>query len=320
MDPLRPAAPRAAYFDAERKAWIISRYADVLAALREPALKQERPAGKRSNREAHTRTQTLAAAPHSRELREWCSSIERSAHERLGALPCGEPVDLLREVIRPWTLNAAILALRDGPAHQARLLRLNGDQTGGSSIRRKLARAEFELVFRKRPGEKSVFIGISETLPGFLANSCVALLQEVEALEQLRAQPELTASAVEELLRYAGLVHSLVRCATCDLNLFGVRISAGEKVILKLAEANRDPEQFTDPNRLEVTRRAAGNLALGHGEHSCAGAAPLRAATSILIRAILDTFSEIRLAVGLIEWRWGDTLVSPATVPIIARR
>ena len=322
MDPLCPAAPRTAYFDGERRAWILSHYADVLSALREPALEQERTAGKRPNKEAHTRAHTLAALPQSDGLREWRAAIESSADGVLAGLPAGEPVDLIREVIRPWSLNAAILALPDGLVHRARLLRLGGTTGGGGgfSLRRKLARAEFELMFRKRPGEKSSFIGISETLPAFLANASVGLLRHPEELARLRTQPELTPSAVEELLRYGGLVHSLMRRAARDVTLCGLQIARGDRVVLKLSEANRDPAQFPDPNRLDITRKVAPNLALGHGEHACVGAAFLRTAAVVMLRAIVKSFSDIRPAPEEIEWHWGDTLVSPAAVPVILRR
>jgi cytochrome P450 len=311
MDALSPPPPQPARFDPARGAWILSRYADVLAALHDPALQQEQ--GKRP----HTRAQVLSAIPSSR-LAEWQPAIERLAEEAFATPPSNHPVDLLRDVLRPWSREIAILALRDTPARKQSLGRIvRGRDAPSGRLTGKLARARFELFFRKRPGDKSAFIGISETLPAFLANAWLALLRHPAEFARLRAQPELMPAAIEELLRYAGLVHSLARRAAADTFLAGVRIATGDRVTLKLASANRDPQQFSNPNCLDLSRRASGHLALGHGERSCIGAMPLRTAFAVVTRAFVERFASAEIH-GAIEWRWGDTLVSPAALPVVA--
>jgi cytochrome P450 len=311
MDALSPPTPQPAHFEPARGAWILSRYADVLSALHDPALLQEQ------GKQPHTRAQVLSAIPSSR-LAEWQPAIERMAGEIIAALPENRRIDLLREVLRPWTQEIAILALRDGPARKRRLQRIvEARDAPASRLTGKLARARFELFFRKRPGDKSAFIGISETLPAFLANAWLALLRHPAEFARLRAQPELMPAAIEELLRYAGLVHSLARRAAADTSLAGVSIAAGDRVILKLASANRDPQQFSNPNCLDLSRRASGHLALGHGERSCIGAMPLRAASAVITRALVERFASAEIEAE-IDWRWGDTLVSPAALPVVA--
>jgi cytochrome P450 len=326
-DPLMPDPPEPAHFDLGVSAWVLSRYADVVAALREPALRQEKPRGKSSPSDGGSksplRTGVLAALSPWR-LEEYQRPMEVLARDLMGRLPVGCPVDLLNDVIRPWTLSVAMLVLGVTLAEEGRLVRLVRDRSNDeaglvSALRRKLATAKYERLFRGRAVEKSTFIGISETLPAFLASAWLALLRHPLELDRLRAQPELMPRAIDELLRYVGLVHSLVRYATSQIDLAGIRIAAGDRVILKLASANRDPEQFPDPGRLDLTRRLAGHIALGSGPHSCAGVTMLRLAASVATRALLDRFTEVGIA-GEIEWRRGSTLVSPARLPMVLAR
>src|SRR5580658_4972206 len=200
MDALLPPPPQPAHFDPARGAWILSRYADVLSALHDPALLQER---------------STARAPGAlplASLAEWQTVADRLAGEIIAALPASTRIDLVRDVLRPWTEEIAILALRDGPARKRSLRRIvQARRAQSGRLRRRLARARLELFFRGRPGDRSAFIGISETLPAFLANAWLALLRHPTQLARLREQPELMPAAIEELLRYAGLVHSLAR-------------------------------------------------------------------------------------------------------------
>ena len=92
--------------------------------------------------------------------------------------------------------------------------------------------------------------------------------------------------AIEELLRYAGIVRRVFRRATADIDLGGVRIAEGELAVLMLASANRDPEQFPDPDRLLLARPAAGHVSLGTGRNSCVGALLIRLAASVATGAL----------------------------------
>ncbi len=316
MDPLCPAPPQTAYFDSTLRAWVLSSHADIIAALHEPALRQESAPGRSSEKPSNVRAHLLDALSPAK-LKQWQQVMERSGCEIIAALPANSRVDLLAHVILPWTLDLAILTLRDGSTHRRRLQRLaHGRSAGKSRLRSKLASLEFKFFFRGRPGDKSAFIGVSETLPAFLANAWVALLRHPDEFARLRSCPESIPAAIEEFLRYSGLVHSLVRVASADTSLAGVQIAAGDKVILKLASANHDPEQFPDPDRLDIARCPAGHLALGHGEHSCVGALLLRAASTALTRALITRFAGVQIE-GEIEWCWGGTLVSPTSLPAV---
>src|SRR5947207_646604 len=119
--------------------------------------------------------------------------------------------------------------------------------------------------------------------------------------------------AVEELLRYAGLASSVFRRATARLDLGGVTILEGERVILMLASANRDPARFPEPDRLDVSRRLGGQVALGAGPHSCVGALLIRMAATVATEALVQKAAAREIA-GPIEWRGGSGFRSPASL------
>jgi cytochrome P450 len=153
-------------------------------------------------------------------------------------------------------------------------------------------------------------------IPGtFWANAWLALLENPSQLERLRAEPYLMPRAIEELLRYSGPVHTLVREADQTLELGGVTIAQGERVILKVALANRDPEHFTDPNSLDIARRTAGHLALGGGLHSCVGALLVRMAATLAIRAFAEKLNRAEL-IDPVVWRRGSALGSPYSLRV----
>ena len=112
------------------------------------------------------------------------------------------------------------------------------------------------------------------------------------SIARLRAHPELLPGAIEELLRYAGIVRRVFRRATANVDLGGVRIAEGELAVLMLASANRDPEQFPDPDRLDLTRPITSHVALGTGRNSCVGAMLIRMAASVATGALTATFAE----------------------------
>jgi cytochrome P450 len=120
---------------------------------------------------------------------------------------------------------------------------------------------------------------------------------------------------MEELLRYRGPVHTLTREAVQALELAGVRIAQGQRVILKMALANRDPEHFPDPNSLDITRPSAGHLALGAGSHSCVGALLVRMAAVSATRAFANNMAGAEL-VQPVVWRRGSTLDSPSSLRV----
>jgi cytochrome P450 len=141
-----------------------------------------------------------------------------------------------------------------------------------------------------------------ETTSNMLGLGTLALLQHPDQLELVRDDPAAVAPAVEELLRWLGIVHSgIPRNTTQDVELGGVVIPADSLVILALAAANRDPRFHDDGDRLDVTRDAAGHVAFGHGLHHCLGAPLARMEMRIAFPALLRRFPGLAPAVPFEE-------------------
>jgi cytochrome P450 len=141
-----------------------------------------------------------------------------------------------------------------------------------------------------------------ETTSNMLGLGTLALLRHPEQLAVVRDDPAAVAGAVEELLRFLGIVHSgIPRTTTEDVEVGGVAIPADSLVVLALAAANRDPEFLAGGDRLDVTRDAGGHLAFGHGVHHCLGAPLARMEMRIAFPALLRRFPDLALAVPFEE-------------------
>jgi cytochrome P450 len=149
-----------------------------------------------------------------------------------------------------------------------------------------------------------LFAGYENTVH-LIGNATLALLSHPGQLAALRADPGRLGGAVEELARYDGPAPLAIRrFPTEDITIGGVRIPAGETVLLCLAAAHRDPHRFTEPDRLDIGRDATGHLALGHGIHYCLGAPLARMETEIALAALLDRFPRLALDVPPSELSW----------------
>jgi cytochrome P450 len=141
-----------------------------------------------------------------------------------------------------------------------------------------------------------------ETTSNMLGLGTLALLRHPEQLAQVRDDPAQVEPAVEELLRWLSIVHSgIPRTTKTEVELAGHTIPAGELVVCALPIANRDPALIADPERLDVTRGAAGHLAFGHGVHHCLGAPLARMEMRIAFPALLRRFPNLATAVPFEE-------------------
>ncbi|MER7849027.1 cytochrome P450 [Kitasatospora sp. NPDC096077] len=153
-----------------------------------------------------------------------------------------------------------------------------------------------------------LFAGYENTVH-LIANAVLALLTHPEQLAALRADPELIEGAVEEFARFDGPAPLAIRRFPREpVTIGGVTVPAGETVLLSLASANRDPGQFTDPDRLDLRRRENGHLALGHGIHYCLGAPLARMETALAITALLRRFPDLALDVPVERLRHRPTM------------
>jgi cytochrome P450 len=136
-----------------------------------------------------------------------------------------------------------------------------------------------------------------DTTANMLSLGTFALLRNPAQMAALRADPALIDQAVEELLRYLSVAKTFHRTALEDVEVGGRTITAGTTVVLSYNTANRDPERFPDPHRLDVHRQDGGHLAFGHGIHLCLGAQLARIEMRVAFSALLARFPTLRLAV-----------------------
>src|SRR6202789_1248755 len=112
----------------------------------------------------------------------------------------------------------------------------------------------------------------NETTTNLIGNGMLALGRNPSSMNLLRQTPEMMPRAIEEILRYDGPVQSTIRFTKENINLGGTDLPANQHCFIILAAANRDPAQFDDPDRFDITREPRDHLALGEGIHFCIGA------------------------------------------------
>jgi len=134
-----------------------------------------------------------------------------------------------------------------------------------------------------------------ETTTNLIGKSVLALLRNPGALDELRADPELLPSAVNELVRYDCPVQMVTRWAYQDDVLRGRGIQEGDNVVLVLGSANRDPRVFADPDGLRLRRRSGRHCGFGGGVHRCLGAALARVEAEIALAVLFECLPGLHL-------------------------
>ncbi|MEV0060788.1 cytochrome P450 [Nocardia sp. NPDC050718] len=144
-----------------------------------------------------------------------------------------------------------------------------------------------------------------ETTVSFVSMSVFTLLMAPRLQCALARRPESLPTAVEELFRYLTPTQGTwTRFALDDVPIGDIVIPAGSAVVVDLVAANRDPDRFDHPDRLDPTRADTKHLAFGHGPHYCPGATLARKQAQVLLGVLLPRLSELRLAVPVTEVRW----------------
>ena len=229
----------------------------------------------------------LAVPREEREpLREWSLAI-------LGAL---EPVLSPEQQARGEQAVAGFLAYletlvarrraRPGDPERDVLTRLmQGEQDGERLSERELLH---NIIFILNAGH--------ETTTNLVGNGLYALLEWPQERARLLAAPKLIRTAVEEFLRFESPNQLGNRLTTAPVEICGVAIPAGTYLTIGIGAANRDPEEFPDPDRLDIAREPNRHLAFGSGPHVCIGLNVARLEGRIAIRRFLARFPEYRLA------------------------
>jgi cytochrome P450 len=334
LDSPIPPQTEAPYFDNVLEAWVLSRYSDVLAAFRSSELSPSSPNSKTFEPpdesvllKMRAETQDALSPP---KLNEWRDRLTPEAIALLATLPTESPdqsiaqsVDLIAAYARPLCLRLAAI-VTGIPLDRAHQLEPKAHQVSAAAAdpydqalhsTAKTIDEELRTCFHSGPESLrgSTFVALSQTMPAILGNAWFALLEHPQQWTLLHRQPELLDQAIEELLRYAGLVRILFRTATTDVNLNGCYIRRGERLVFRIIAANRDPERFEDPHQVQIGRRAAGHLALGAGPHSCVGASLIRMAAVTITAPLLEKFSSATLTQP-VTWQGGAGFRLPSSL------
>jgi cytochrome P450 len=161
-----------------------------------------------------------------------------------------------------------------------------------------------------------LLVGGHETTVNLIANGLLALMRNPDELELLRRDDGAEVGAVEEILRYDAPVQYSGRVVRTDTEIGGKVVRAGEGIRMIFASANRDPEVFEDPDRLDVKRDPNPHLAFGYGIHYCLGAQLARLEGRIALSTIVRRFPSLRLAEGELRWRPAAVLRGLEALPL----
>ncbi|MGC2710576.1 MAG: cytochrome P450, partial [Candidatus Sulfotelmatobacter sp.] len=138
-------------------------------------------------------------------------------------------------------------------------------------------------------------VGGQETTTNLIGNGMLTLLRNRDAMEQLRSDSSIIQSAVEELLRYESPSQHTARLAPEDLEMGGKKVRKRQAVIAVMGAANRDPERFPDPDRLDLTRQDNRHVAFGWAAHFCFGAPLARIEGQIAFETLLRRLPNLAL-------------------------
>lgn len=293
----------------------------------------------------HTRLRRLVSAAFTpRRVEKLGPTIARVAGELLDAVASQGTADLVASYALPLPVRVicALLGVPDRDRDQVRAwsdavfaapvdaAAVAGLHAARSALRGYLA--ELLAAKRRSPGddllsalsaqddrltdEELVATGVlllvagHETTAGLIAAATLRLLTYPEHLARVRRDRTLIPAAIEESLRVDGaVVLGLVRYTKEETTVAGVRIPAGQPVMLCTPAANRDPARFADPGAVDLTRAQNPHLSFGHGIHFCLGAPLARLEARIAVEALLDRLPDLALAVPPADVRWRSGVV-----------
>ncbi len=160
----------------------------------------------------------------------------------------------------------------------------------------------------------------NETTTNLIGNGMLALLDNPDQLFRLRDDPGLMPAAVEELLRYDSPVQTTFRRVRADCAVNGFELRARDNIAVVVGAANRDPDVFDEPDRLDVGRAVCPHLSLGRGIHHCLGAPLARLEGRIAFEMLLERFARIDLLGSRPKYRNGIVLRGLRSLPLSCTR
>jgi len=329
----QPVSAPAPYFDSDLHAWVFSTHTDLMVAFNDNRLV---PGGGESagtekvqpseqtdeNEHLKMRARTREALSTER-LRTWREQLSSDADPLADRLPTAEPIEMMSVYARPLSLAFAAIvtgiSLEDAERLNdfARIISIATAAPEHRLSREPVMEANARLREFFRSGPESLrdsgFVGLSQTLPCLLGNAWCALVRHPAQWRHLHLHPELMDQAIEELLRYAGTVRTIKRTATTDLEINGCQLRKGERAVLRIEAANRDPQRFSRPERVDCTRRDAGHFTFGAGSHSCVAANLIRMAMKKITAPLVQRFAAARLD-RPVDWEGGSVFRFPGSL------
>ncbi len=242
-------------------------------------------------------------------------------HERFK----GWSLDIARGLDSVWLPPESEIPKRSGAARHA----IGDYMRGLIAERRASPRGDLlsALIAAEEAGDKLsedeliatcilLLIAGHETTVNLIGNGTLALLRHPEELRRLRETPGLITSAVEELLRYDGPVQRTARITSTEVTIGGRTIGKGEMVMPFIGAADRDPSQFSDPDRLDLGRTDNRHIAFGWGIHFCLGAPLARIEGQIAIDTLVRRLPRLTLVDDEPEHRQSLTLRGLKALPV----
>jgi cytochrome P450 len=337
---LREQAP--VYYDEPRRRWLLTRYDDINAVLRDDirfSAEQDLVASSMlvSDPPAHTRLRSLVSKAFTpRAVHALAPRIAHLVDELLDRAHRAGGMDAISAFAYPLPLTviAELLGVDTDrqdffrEASQKVTVALGPVEDPAVAARAREGRDQLVVYFddliarrRREPREDLVtaliraedagdsldhreliamllllLVGGHETTVNLIANGLLALLRNPGQLTLWAADDSVSATAIEELLRYDSPIQYTGRIVRQDVEMSGVRILAGERVRLVLAAGNRDPAVFADPDTLDLRRSPCPHLSFGTGIHSCLGAPLARLEARIALSALIRRHPRMSLA------------------------
>ena len=357
--------------------WVLTRYEDVVAALRDPRLAKEAIAGFIAERFGapvpqtgfsmldrdppdHTRLRGLVSKAFTPRVVETLRPhIQQIVDGLLDAVQDKGSMDLIEEFAYPLPV-IVICEMLGVPVEDherfkswgldiargldAILLPPDSD-VGRRAVAGRLALADYfrDLIAERRAAPRTdmlsaliaaeeagdklseqellatcilLLVAGHETTVNLIGNGTLALLRHPAQLQRLRENPGLIGTAIEELLRYDGPVQRTARIPNADVTIAGHTITQGEMVMPFIGAADRDPAQFPEPDRLDITRGDNRHIAFGWGIHFCLGAPLARVEGQIAINTLLKRLPRLALDTDAPEFRQSLTLRGLRALPV----
>jgi cytochrome P450 len=349
------------HFDASRRTWLLTRYRDIEAILRDDdnfsAEQGIATSMLVTDPPDHTRLRTLVSkaftartvqrlAPRVQQLVDGLldATAERGEMDAIADFAYPLPITVIAELLgvepeqrdffrEASTKIAVAMGPVSDPAVAARAFEGRNHLLSyfdGLIRRRKEDPREDLLTALIQAEERGDFlthgellamlllllVGGHETTVNLIGNGLLALLRHPAQLELLRTEDGIEKRAVEELLRYDSPVQYSGRVVRKPVELGGKHLNPGEYVRMLFAAANRDPDEFADPDRLDLHREPRAHLAFGAGIHFCLGAQLARLEGQIALSTIVRRFPRVQLATTQLRWRPAPVLRGLESLPI----